>query len=74
MTEALAQAIPVGVQHCSKPRFVWAVVQEKKSLLQWVVPPARHGCSQSAWDCMGCRSGVLGYLSVREGLCSVCLV
>lgn len=29
VTEALAQAIPVGVQHHSKPRFGWAVVQEK---------------------------------------------
>lgn len=68
MIEALAQAIPVGVQHHSKPRFGRAVVQERLCILRDV---AAHGVHGNAWDV-----GVdfWGHLSVKEGLCSFCLV
>lgn len=53
LVEALAQAIPFRVQHHSKPRFGWAVVQEKSHgskglcLLRDVAAHAVHGI---AWD------------------------
>lgn len=75
MTAALALAIPARVQQHSKSRFGWAVAQERKSMLQWVVLPAGCGCSMhSAWDCMGRRRGFGGHLSMKEGLHSFCLV
>lgn len=53
LVEALAQAIPFRVQHHSKPRFGWAVAQEKshcsKGLcLLWDV--AAHAVHGIAWD------------------------
>lgn len=49
LTEVQAQTTLIRVQHHLKPRFSWAVVQNKKSPLR-VVLPVECGCSCRAWD------------------------
>lgn len=65
VTEALGQATLVRAQHHPKPRFGWAGVQEKKSLLQCIVlmqVMGLHGMQKWIFGALVCEGRTVQFL------------